>query len=584
MDDFWSTKLFSSPRPHRSASELAPSGHQTSQEKVLVTSSRPDGFDITWCESNIHKNWEWDDVEALEREEFNANAGNWNGNVDRDVLQVSESSGESQNWDFGVSGENLSPSLQTSYAAVSKPQKLDSFLEAFLSHPKGFRKGAITTAPFFNLPSSALSPPLTPHSPPVSSGRSPSQGGDGNEALPFLHSSGMRWMFPTGSDEPSNTGRSLSSKSRRVPRRSSHGKAPGKVALKIYTGTPFPSILHSGKGERAHYTPRPLLNPARSGTGLFSSILSTQSREEDERGNVAWVNIGSDFQAVIPSLNSAENEDELNSEQFLWKSPEERGRSHDQVEQLLLMCCSSCVPGGGCNIELALHSLHACKANIMAALKMLLFKSTSPTGDYHYSGSDVWTHKEKNDFNGALFEHGKNFALIQKKVKTKTQSQCVEFYYLTTKHQAKRIKRVEPEDRDETEQHKSVTSSCPPSEEEVLPAPPSFASFPCLKCGKIFSKVKSRNAHMKIHRKLSKPWSGRILPQHVAPYLDTSHAYSHHSGYVSVGDASMQVPSYTYTHASSPNFQVGTIVDLSGSYQRTPSYAPVFNQSWHSVM
>lgn len=60
---------------------------------------------------------------------------------------------------------------------------------------------------------------------------------------------------------------------------------------KTYTGSPFPSILHSGRGKkRSHYTPRPLLNPVRTGEGLYSSVRlplhneaeGARAEEEDE--------------------------------------------------------------------------------------------------------------------------------------------------------------------------------------------------------------------------------------------------------------------------------------------------------------
>lgn len=53
-------------------------------------------------------------------------------------------------------------------------------------------------------------------------------------------------------------------------------------ASPVYTGTPFPSILHSSRGQkRGHYTPRPLLNPVRRGRGLYSSLSSLHHREEE---------------------------------------------------------------------------------------------------------------------------------------------------------------------------------------------------------------------------------------------------------------------------------------------------------------
>ncbi|KFP49604.1 hypothetical protein N323_04355, partial [Cathartes aura] len=61
------------------------------------------------------------------------------------------------------------------------------------------------------------------------------------------------------------------------------------------------------------------------------------------------------------------------------------------VTELLNMACSSVMPGGGTNLELALHCLHEARGNVLEALEMLLFggpqKSEShPLANYHYTG------------------------------------------------------------------------------------------------------------------------------------------------------------------------------------------------------
>ncbi|NXJ57891.1 ZN541 protein, partial [Spizaetus tyrannus] len=61
------------------------------------------------------------------------------------------------------------------------------------------------------------------------------------------------------------------------------------------------------------------------------------------------------------------------------------------VTELLNLACSSVVPGGGTNLELALHCLHEARGNVMEALEMLLSggpqKSEShPLANYHYTG------------------------------------------------------------------------------------------------------------------------------------------------------------------------------------------------------
>ncbi|CDQ99552.1 unnamed protein product [Oncorhynchus mykiss] len=63
--------------------------------------------------------------------------------------------------------------------------------------------------------------------------------------------------------------------------------------------------------------------------------------------------------------------------------------------------------------------------------------------------------------------------------------------------------------------------------EQVVPAPSLATSFPCKQCGKMFYKIKSRNAHMKIHRQQQDDWRhppGLVinLAQNVTPNLGTN--------------------------------------------------------------
>ncbi|KAM4536572.1 uncharacterized protein PAE49_021113 isoform 1-T2 [Odontesthes bonariensis] len=304
----------------------------------------------------------------------------------------------------------------------------------------------------------------------------------------------------------------------------------------VYTGTPFPSVLHSKRPQsRGSYTPQPLLNPLRRGTGLYSSLSMPHHREDEttwrqeaeECDELPYVNVGADFQADLPPCFLDREwsglwfpDEESPREELLWKPWDELQKSAHaqyQVEKLLSMCSSSCLPGGGSNTELALHCLHHCQGNTMATLEMLLFSQPLPTGDYHYSGCDFWTDTEKNLFGVALETHGKDFSFIEKTVRTKTVTQCVEFYYLSKKLVDKQKKQKADECRDgQLELQKNVTPICQPVErqfslEEVVPVPSLASFFPCKLCGKMFYKIKSRNAHMKIHRQPQEDWSERRL-------------------------------------------------------------------------
>lgn len=178
-----------------------------------------------------------------------------------------------------------------------------------------------------------------------------------------------------------------------------------KSASPLYTGRPFPSVLHSSRHQRSsRYTPQPQLSPHRRGAGLYCSLTSLHRKEEeeaqceeDDQCSVSpHINVGPDFQADLPPCREDAEWSELRTlaaksscEQLLWKpidDLEDKANVQDQVEKLLSICSSSCLPGGGSNTELALHCLHYCQGNTMATLEMLLFSEHSPAGDYHYSG------------------------------------------------------------------------------------------------------------------------------------------------------------------------------------------------------
>lgn len=409
-----------------------------------------------------------------------------------------------------------------------------------------------------------------------------------------------------------------------------------KQASPIYTGTPFPSFLHSSRGQRrGWYTPRPLLNPHRRGEGLHSSISPLSHREEeaedDECVVMPYVNVGHDFQAELPPCVvdwEGSPVEESPRQQLLWKpfdTLEESGDFHDEVERLLSMCSSSCIPGGGSNTELTLHCLHYCQGNTMATLEMLLFSQPLPTGDYHYSGSDLWTDGEKSLFSAALATYGKDLSLIQKMVRTKTMCQCVEFYYLSKRLQDKQNKQKEEEQRDAAmEQQKSITPICQRVDrqfgpEEAVPVPSLASFFPCKLCGKMFYKIKSRNAHMKIHRQPQEDWTDRrlqhqlltqrlalsrpanlMLPARAAALTFPSAGLAGTSGnrtaangvLNSVTNGNNITPSnagaldpggvVTYSNIAASNSHVVANMEDGASNQREPATVLPFHQSWGS--
>ncbi|XP_065110997.1 transcriptional-regulating factor 1 isoform X1 [Paramisgurnus dabryanus] len=237
--------------------------------------------------------------------------------------------------------------------------------------------------------------------------------------------------------------------------------------------------------------------------------------------------------------------------------------NQEKVDDLLKMACSSVLPGGGTNTEYVLHCLFECRGDIMNTIEKLLLpwrNTFGPKTDYHYAGSDLWSPQEKRLLNKALLLHNKDFYLVQKVVKTKTIAQCVEYYYtwkkrlrLGTRVSSALTTPVQDQQEDwskslTTEQETKSKSSdshtvfvcevsqmngklwnqnnlgqlcSSPAEHRASTLTQSLGSgsvrsspsnsttsgdtdstlvFPCTECGKVFFKVKSRNAHMKTHR------------------------------------------------------------------------------------
>ncbi|XP_072366195.1 transcriptional-regulating factor 1 isoform X4 [Scyliorhinus torazame] len=234
-----------------------------------------------------------------------------------------------------------------------------------------------------------------------------------------------------------------------------------------------PRIMGDHLLDRTHelppYTPPPMLSPVRQGSGLFSNVLSssyggtypalpitpstprillgrahsidavtiTPGPGEQTVDIEPRINMGLRFQAAIPTMQDrALVEKDVSKADLMWKpwcdldDPEVQ----QKVEDLLNMACSSVLPGGGTNRELALHCLFEADGNILVAVEILLMKmpiktKSHPLADYHYAGSDKWTTTERKLFNKALSVHNKDFFLVQKMVKSKTVAQCVEYYY-----------------------------------------------------------------------------------------------------------------------------------------------------------
>nr|XP_016846143.1 PREDICTED: transcriptional-regulating factor 1 isoform X2 [Anolis carolinensis] len=324
------------------------------------------------------------------------------------------------------------------------------------------------------------------------------------------------------------------------------------------------------------YTPPPMLSPVRQGSGLFSSVIASSlgtsqpqlpltpltptprvllCRSNSVDGDnipvipgpgeqtidiEPRINIGSRFQADIPELKDRASLRKENHKAILvwkpWLQLEDKA-FQQKVTNLLNMCCSSVLTGGGTNLEYGLHSLFEAKGDIMVAVEMLLLlkprrAKSHPLANYHYAGSDQWTPAEKKLFNKALSMYSKDFILVQKMVKSKTVAQCVEYYYtwkkilhLVRKHRT-RLAEIkddhltsEEEELEEEEQAEEDRKSVKEEELEIQIDPPPIVasapinlpslqsimlpvtSFSCEMpdCGAMFSSRQALNGHVRIH-------------------------------------------------------------------------------------
>ncbi|KAM4801277.1 zinc finger protein 541 isoform X1 [Urocitellus parryii] len=339
--------------------------------------------------------------------------------------------------------------------------------------------------------------------------------------------------------------------------------------------------LLKGLFQCSPYTPPPMLSPIREGSGLYFNTLCSTSQagphqlissvldqvdgsfgicvvKDDTKISIEpHINIGSRFQAEIPELQErllAGVDEHVAS--LVWKpwgdvmtNPE----TQDRVTELCNVACSSVMPGGGTNLELALHCLHEAQGSVQIALETLLLRGpqkprTHPLADYRYTGSDIWTPMEKRLFKKAFCAHKKDFNLIHKMVQTKTVAQCVEYYYIwkkmikfdcgrasglekRVKRELEEVERTEekvtcsprerpshrptPELKIKTKSYRreSILNSSPSAGPKRTPEPPGSVEnqgvFPCRECERVFDKIKSRNAHMKRHR----------LQEHVEPVV-----------------------------------------------------------------
>ncbi|CAH1709992.1 unnamed protein product [Aphis gossypii] len=202
------------------------------------------------------------------------------------------------------------------------------------------------------------------------------------------------------------------------------------------------------------FTPKPMLSPSRNGRGLYwqavtswpSSSTVKEVIVEDcvgldsppECDVLPHINLGPNFQALIPPVSKIRPIREPSNDYLLWDPCITNSVSDREVEMYMDFACCAAVPGGGRNKEYALHLLHLCKGNVQEAMLKLMqptpyLPQGHPLMKFEYTESDHWTPNEVSIFHKAVFKYDKDFAYISKELGTKTMKQCIQFYYLWKK-------------------------------------------------------------------------------------------------------------------------------------------------------
>ncbi|KAJ8670358.1 hypothetical protein QAD02_001617 [Eretmocerus hayati] len=217
----------------------------------------------------------------------------------------------------------------------------------------------------------------------------------------------------------------------------------------IVSGTKsYPSRLRRACDRHwdSSYTPPPILDPSRSGPGLYARLHtmkgdSTEFNSDDSQNNDGpppRINIGTRYQAAIPPKVESDSPrlvTEPEMDHLLWDPGIDSALTETELEMYLQFACCASVPGGGRNKEYALHLLHMCKGNIREAMLKLIrptpiLASDHPLRKYECHESDRWTIYEMDQFYQSLLKYNKNFLAISRDIRSKTTKQCVQFFYL----------------------------------------------------------------------------------------------------------------------------------------------------------
>jgi hypothetical protein len=231
-----------------------------------------------------------------------------------------------------------------------------------------------------------------------------------------------------------------------------------------------------------------------------------------------FVNIGDEFQAILPKIRKLSDESsssvESTREDLMWSHETlDKVSTCELTNYLKLVCKSSLVYGSSNNLELGLHVLHYFGGDTHKAIKAFFndaieLPAQHPIATYKYTETDVWTPAQIKMFENSLLNNDKVFSEIANEIGKKTTKQCIEFYYLWKKVMSDSVRKkwrllkknrlcvLTSSSSSNNETQKLTEYNQLPLLDAATPPPAANKRFDCDKCNLVFKTKKKLRYHM----------------------------------------------------------------------------------------
>ncbi|KAF0311096.1 Zinc finger protein 541 [Amphibalanus amphitrite] len=249
---------------------------------------------------------------------------------------------------------------------------------------------------------------------------------------------------------------------------------------------------------------------------------------------IAHINVGPKYQATVPEYvgDTRPVGLDVHRAELLWHPRTLEKIPQRELDMYLEFACCASSPAGGRNKEYALHLLHMTGGNIKDAMYRLMQPTPHLPSDHPLlalSGSEAgrWTQREIQTFQQALAKYDKDFMRVSKEYEgfcpdVKAMAYPCGDYSDGCSTPGYAPRGVLPAHA-RLQSRVKTRSPTPDKRNSASAASPASSQgdgteeFPCKLCGKVFYKVKSRNAHMKSHRPPDAESKRKGAPQRHTP-------------------------------------------------------------------